>query len=181
MTPPVDDDRVLLVGFMGSGKSSVGRILARNLGWAFCDFDVEIRKRAGMSIPEIFRRHGERLFRTMEAAVGEELLKRNKVVLASGGGWPCSPGRMDALPSGTLAIWLSVSEDVLLSRVMRRKGSRPLLDVDDPAKQIHDLLKVREPWYAMAHWTLKGDDESPSELARVIQARMGIPLRPTES
>jgi shikimate kinase len=167
--------RVLLVGFMGSGKSSVGRSLAKNLGWAFSDFDHEVRKRAGMSIPELFRRHGERLFRTMEEAVGRELLQRRRAVLASGGGWPCMPGRMELLPPGTLSVWLKVREEVVLSRVMRRKGSRPLLDVEDPMSRIQELMRAREPWYAMADWVIEADDPEPVAIARMIQSRLREP------
>ncbi len=175
MTTITEYVRVLLVGFMGSGKSSVGRSLARSLGWSFCDFDHEVRKRAGMSIPELFGRHGEAVFRTMEESVGTDLLLRRRVVLASGGGWPCTAGRMDALPHGTLSIWLKVREDVVFSRVTRRKGSRPLLDVEDPRPRIQELMRVREPWYAMADWVIEANDLEPAAIARLIQARLREP------
>ena len=103
--------RVLLVGFMGSGKTQVGQALARRLGWQFRDFDQEVRFRVGLPIPEIFRQHGEARFREMEAAVGAELLKEEDVVLASGGGWPAGPTRMEALPPGTLSVWLKVTAE----------------------------------------------------------------------
>jgi shikimate kinase len=175
MTDPPEVLRILLVGFMGSGKSSVGRNLARRLKWGFVDFDTEVEKRAGMAIPSLFEKHGERLFRTMEESVGQEMLRRDRVVLASGGGWPCAPGRMASLPPGTLSVWLKVREENLLARVMRRQASRPLLNVVDPEARIRTLLREREPWYAMAHWTLEGDDHSPMALARSIAVRVEQP------
>ena len=96
--------RVLLVGFMASGKTRVGRLLAHRLGWSFRDFDSEIVSREGLSISEIFRQHGEGSFREMEARIGSELLGEDHVVLASGGGWPTGPGRMEDLPEGTLSV-----------------------------------------------------------------------------
>lgn len=78
--------RLLLVGFMGSGKTLVGQALARRLGWGFRDFDQEVKIRSGLPIPEIFRQHGEGHFREMEAQVGQEVLLDESVVLASGGG-----------------------------------------------------------------------------------------------
>jgi shikimate kinase len=181
MTSSPEVRRILLVGFMGSGKSSVGRNLARLLDWGFVDFDKEVEKRAGMSIPGLFERHGERLFRTMEEAVGQEMLRRNHVVLATGGGWPCAPGRMAPLPDGTLSVWLKVRPENIMARVMRRQGSRPLLNVPDPEARVRGLLEEREPWYAMAHWTLEGDDQKPGALARAIAVRVGRPMDPPES
>lgn len=172
-TPP---DRILLVGFMAAGKSAVGRALARELGWRFLDFDREIARSEGRSIPTIFRDDGEAAFREVEARVAADLLGRDRVVLASGGGWPCRPGRLDALPDGTLSIWIQVREDVLLERASRRKGKRPLLEVDDPAARIHELLAEREPWYRMADWTVSGNHGSPAQLARRIAARLKEPF-----
>jgi shikimate kinase len=181
MTSSPEVLRILLVGFMGSGKSSVGRNLARLLNWGFVDFDREVEKRAGMSIPSLFEQHGERLFRTMEEAVGQEMLRRKHVVLATGGGWPCAPGRMESLPDGTLSVWLKVRQENILARVMRRQGSRPLLDVPDPEARVRGLLEEREPWYAMAHWTLQGDDQKPGALARAIAVRIGRLTDPSQN
>ena len=94
-------ERVLLVGFMGSGKTRVGELLADRLSWAFQDFDRESESRLGLPIAEIFRQHGESFFRAEEKRVGEELLKGQQVVLASGGGWPIAPGRLTRRGEGT--------------------------------------------------------------------------------
>ncbi len=167
--PPL---RIVLVGFMASGKSSVGRALARELGWRFLDFDREIARREGRSVQAIFRESGEERFRELEARVAEELVAEEEVVLAPGGGWPCRPGRLDALPERTLSIWIRVGPDTVLARASRRKGARPLLDVTDPAERIDQLLEEREPWYRKADWTVSGDHGSPAQLARRIAARL---------
>jgi len=169
-------DRILLVGFMAAGKSAVGRSLARELGWRFLDADREIARIEGRSIAAIFREDGEAAFRELEARVTAQLLQEDRVVVASGGGWPCRPGRLDALPPGTLSIWLQVRDDVILERASRRKGQRPLLDVEDPATRIRELLAEREPWYRMADWTVAGDHGSPAQLARRIAARLREPF-----
>ena len=84
-------------GVHGERKNPVGKLLAERLDWSFRDFDEEIYSRVGLPIPEIFRQHGEGFFRDLEEGVGEELLQWSGVVLASGGGWPAAPGRMEGL------------------------------------------------------------------------------------
>ncbi|TVP42369.1 MAG: shikimate kinase [Gemmatimonadales bacterium] len=170
--PPEAPRRILLVGFMAAGKSAVGRALARDLFWRFLDMDREIARRAGRSIQAIFRDDGEDAFREMESRIGDELLARDGVVVASGGGWPCRPGRLDRVPPGTLSIWLQVRVEVIVERAMRRKGARPLLDVPDPEARVRELLAEREPWYEKADWTVSGDHGSPAQVARRIGARL---------
>ncbi len=139
--------RVVLVGFMGSGKTSVGRALARLLGWQFQDFDEAIEEEVGLAVPQIFEVRGEAYFRRVEERAGRRLLGLDKIVLASGGGWPTAPGRMDSLPAGTLSVWLRVSAEVAVERVRKGVGGRPLLDVADPLGEARRLLALREPYY----------------------------------
>ena len=103
--------RLVLVGFMGCGKSSVGRILARRLGWDFVDLDARVEKAEGRSVAAIFAESGEARFRVVEATEAEKALARDRVVLATGGGWAAQPGRLAALPEGTLSVWLRVSAE----------------------------------------------------------------------
>jgi shikimate kinase len=160
---------VLLVGFMGSGKTCVGRSLALRLGWTFHDFDTEICGRVGLSISEIFRQHGEGFFRDMEERVGEELLQERDVVLASGGGWPARPGRMEGVPPGTFSVWLEVPPRVAVERALKEGPTRPLLTGSDPFSQAKALLEEREPFYRKAAFTLDSCRSSPEELAEGIQ------------
>jgi len=173
--------RVLLVGFMGSGKTLVGQALARRLGWAFRDFDQEIRFRVGLPIPEIFRQHGEAHFRDMEREVGAGLLGETKVVLASGGGWPADVGRMDDLPPGTFSVWLKVTAEEAVRRVREEGPTRPLLAVSDPLARARNLLSEREPYYRKASWALDSQAGDPEELARRIEEEMDASGRRTVS
>lgn len=161
--------RVLLVGFMGSGKTLVGQALSRRLGWAFRDFDQEVKGRVGLPIPEIFRQHGEARFREMEAQVGARLLQREGVVLASGGGWASREGRLDVLPPGTLSVWLKVSPEEAVRRVREEGPTRPLLAVADPLALARELLEVREEHYQRADLTVDSESGDPETLARHIE------------
>ncbi len=160
--------RILLVGFMGSGKTAVGQALARRLSWSFRDFDQEIGSRLGLPIPKIFLHHGEDFFREMEERVGAELLLEEEVVLASGGGWPVALGRMETLPPGTLSVWLQVSAEEALRRVRKQGPTRPLLAVSDPLARARELLHSREAYYRKAELAVDSRRGSPEELARTI-------------
>ncbi len=152
--------RVVLVGFMGAGKTSVGRRLAGRLGWRFVDVDEAVERAAGVSVPEIFRRHGEARFRALEERTAAGIFEEDLVVVATGGGWGAHPGRLDTLPPGTVSVWLEVGAAEAVRRAAGRPGRRPLLDVDDPLEAARDLLRRRAPHYARA--TLRVDTEGHS-------------------
>jgi len=161
-------NRVLLVGFMGSGKTSVGRTLADRLGWRFIDFDNAIEKAAGASIPELFEKRGEQYFRSLEATVSERLLSEMRVVLGSGGGWGSVPGRLTALPSGTDSFWLRVSAPTAISRTAEEPGARPLLDRDDALREASRLLAMRDPIYGQARWAVDTEHSSVEDVTSRI-------------
>ncbi len=173
--PPAPLARVLLVGFMGSGKSTVGRALAGALGWAFADFDDEIAEAEGMPVPEIFRVHGEGYFRQVEARVARRLLMRNEVVLASGGGWAAVRGRLDEVPPGTETFWLRVSAEEAVRRAAEKPGSRPLMAGDAPLKRAVALLRERESFYRAAGAAVdtgqRSVDDVTTEILRVLSER----------
>ena len=156
--------RVLLVGFMGSGKTQVGQLLAQRVGWSFRDFDQEIRARVGLPIPDIFRQHGEGFFREVEERIGAELLLERDVVLASGGGWPAALGRMEELEVGTLSVWLQVTPEEAVRRILKDGPTRPLLAVPDPVAKATELLKERELFYSKAHLALDSSEIRPDEM-----------------
>lgn len=144
-------DNVVLVGFMGAGKSVCGRLLARRLGRCFVETDDMIVSRAGRSIPEIFRADGEETFRRLEAETLEALRLKSGDVIATGGGLPCRDGHMDALRALGTVVWLRGDLAVQLERA-GRIGGRPMLD-RSPA-EIEALYRSREPHYARAHLTI---------------------------
>lgn len=164
--------RVLLVGFMASGKSTVGRAVARRLGWAFLDFDEEVERRRGASIAEIFEVDGEAAFRELERGVGVEALRESNVVLASGGGWPVPEGRLESLPEGTLSVWLQVDPGTALARALAQGNSRPLLDGPDAELSAHALSTERKSAYARARLHLDTVGTSPETLAIAIVDRV---------
>ena len=155
---------------MGSGKSSVGRELARALDWRFVDFDAAIAEEEGRSIPEIFRGMGEAHFRKAEERVGSRLLREARVVLASGGGWAAEPGRLDAVPPGTETFWLRVSQEEALRRVASGSGARPLLAVTDPEEAVARLIAEREPHYARAGSVVDTDGRSVEDVTGEVLA-----------
>jgi shikimate kinase len=162
--------RVLLVGFMGAGKSSVGKRLAHSLGWRFLDFDEEIEREAGATVVEIFERFGEDRFRVLEARVGNRLLDTDEAVLASGGGWPASPGRLRGVPAGTATVWLHVSVDEALRRADSHPLTRPLLLEEKSRERASKLLAERTPFYASATWRVDTEGSTVEDVtARILQ------------
>ncbi|HXD98136.1 MAG TPA: shikimate kinase [Candidatus Acidoferrum sp.] len=143
---------VVLVGFMGAGKSVCGRLLARRLGRCFVETDDMIAVRDGRPIPEIFRQDGEDGFRRLEAEAVEALRLKSGEVIATGGGLPCREGRMDALRELGTVVWLRGDLAELLARA-GRSGARPMLNSRTPA-EIEALYRSREPYYARAHLTV---------------------------
>ncbi len=141
---------ILIVGMPGSGKSSIGRRLAPKLGLDFFDADAEIIKAAnGMTIPEIFAKHGEAEFRSLEARVIGRLLDARSSVIATGGGAFMNPDTRAAAKKKSVSIWLKADIPILLRRV-KRKNDRPLLRGDDPESVLKRLLSEREHTYAEA-------------------------------
>jgi shikimate kinase/3-dehydroquinate synthase len=148
---------VVLVGMMGSGKSSVGRRLARTLGLPFADADVEIEHAAGMSIPEIFAKHGEPEFRVGEKRVIARLLAEGSKVLATGGGAFMAEDTRSGIAASGISVWLKAEPDVLMRRV-RKRSNRPLLKTPDPEGTLRRLLDERNPTYALADVTVVSRD-----------------------
>jgi shikimate kinase len=148
----LDKRSVVLVGMMGAGKSSIGRRLAARLGIPFVDADTEIESAAGMSIPEIFEKHGEPYFRSGEARVIARLLDSEPSVLATGGGAVMDPRTRELIAEKGISVWLNADVDVLMKRTKRRTD-RPLVD------KIKDLLPLREPFYAQSIIVIRSRDE----------------------
>jgi shikimate kinase len=145
---------IVLTGMMGVGKSSIGRRLAARLGLPFVDADLEIEKAAGMSIADIFARHGESDFRSGEARVIARLLEGGQQVLATGGGAVMNADTRAAIKAKGVSIWLRAELEVLMRRISKRKHERPLLQTADPEATLRNLLAAREPIYAQADLTV---------------------------
>ena len=162
---------IVLVGMMGAGKSSIGRRLASRLGIPFIDADTEIESAAGMTIPEIFEKHGEPYFRAGEARVIARLLENGPQVLATGGGSVMDAQTRALIGEKGVSIWLKADIDVLLKRTKRR-NDRPLVE------KIRDLLPLREPLYAQSDIIIQSRDEPHDtiidEIMGELPKRLGL-------
>jgi shikimate kinase len=159
---------IVLVGMPGSGKSSVGRRLAHRLGLNFVDTDSKIEEAAnGMSIADIFAKHGEPEFRALEARVIARLLESEPSVIATGGGAFMNTDTRRRVGERAISIWLSAEIPLLLERV-RRKQNRPLLRSDDPEGVLRKLLSEREADYARADITVISRDIPHEEVVDTI-------------
>ena len=175
-TPRADVRAIALTGPMGSGKSAVGRALARALGWPFVDADEAIVERAGKPIAAIFADSGEAAFRQLERETIADLLEQRPLVLALGGGAFLDPEtRARCLAPGCLSVYLATRPETSWRRIRAGNGpARPLLQVDDPLEQLRSILEQRRPLYEQAHLTVCTDERSVPELVRGILERAGI-------
>ncbi len=156
---------IVLVGMMGAGKSSIGRRLAGRLGIPFVDADGEIESAAGMTIAEIFAKHGEPYFRAGEARVIARLMENGPQVLATGGGAVMDQHTRDLIRIKGISVWLKADLDVLLKRTKRR-NDRPL------AEKIKDLIPLREPVYAQSDIIVQSRDEPHETIVDEIIAAL---------
>lgn len=162
-----------LIGFMGTGKSSVGRLVADQLRFEFLDTDELIESRAGKTINEIFAQNGEPSFRALECQLVEELAARTHTVISTGGGLPVNPANLTSLKQHALVVCLWSSPEKIFERV-REQSHRPLLHDPDPLARIRTLLAVREPFYKQADVLLNSELRSVREVAQqvMLQFRM---------
>jgi shikimate kinase len=156
-----------LIGFMGTGKSSVGRLVADQLHFEFLDTDELIEKRASKSITAIFAQDGEPAFRELERQLVVELAARTRTVIATGGGLPVNPTNLGSLKQHALVICLWASPEKVFERV-RNQTHRPLLHEPDPRAKIRALLAAREPFYRQADVLLNSEFRSIREVAQQV-------------
>ena len=162
---------VVLAGFMGTGKTEVGRILAHRLGHVLIDVDDEIEKEQKMKISDIFREYGEPAFRDIESAVIKRLAEREGVVISTGGGAVLRQENMDVLRNKGVIVCLTASARTIYDRT-KRSSDRPLLKVDDPFARIKELLAFRQPYYEKADIIIDTEGRSPMKVADEIISGM---------
>ena len=165
-----DHRNIVLVGFMGAGKSVCGRLLARRLGRCFVETDDMIVAGDGRPIPEIFQRDGEERFRQLEAEALDLLRLKSGEVIATGGGLPCRPGRMDALKALGTVVWLKGDVRAFVERA-GRAGDRPMITgrSDDEVETLHHQ---REPYYAQADVIVETDGLGVDQVVNRIVAAL---------
>jgi shikimate kinase len=169
-------DNIILVGFMGAGKSVCGRMLARRLGRCFIETDDMIVASEGRSIPEIFREEGEPRFRQLETDTLESLKLKSGEVIATGGGLPCREGRMERLRELGTVVWLDGDVRELHERASRI-GNRPMLDGRSMA-EVEELYRARQPYYRRAHITVDttgiGADQVVARILSALRERHAV-------
>lgn len=171
---------VFLVGPMGSGKTAVGRRLARRLGYGFVDSDAVIEERTGVDIPFIFEKEGEAGFRQREREVIDELTRRPGIVLATGGGAVLAAENRAHLAQRGTVVYLEASVDQQLART-RRSRTRPLLQTADPCARLAELMVVREPLYReIAAITVRTDGRKVGAVAEEVADRLRAVAAGTE-
>jgi len=160
-------ERVVLVGFMGSGKTTVGAELARLMGWTFLDMDMRIEELAGMSVAEVFRTRGEPAFRAAELRLAREIATLRGHVVAAGGGAFAQPDTRESLSAGALTVWLDCDFETVMRRVGRGEG-RPLAS---NRATMRKMFGERQSAYRLADLTVDASPEA-AEVAR----RIGLAL-----
>ena len=161
---------------MGTGKTTVGRLVADILNFEFLDTDEQIQAKTGRTIADIFAKDGEVAFRALESDVVLELSKLKNTVISTGGGLPTNPENLARLKSYALVVCLWSSADKIWERV-RHQPHRPLLHGPDPQKKIHDLLAIREPFYKQADVLINTDIRSVREVAQQVVLQYKLATR----
>ena len=161
-------DRIYLVGFMGAGKTSVGRSLAAQLGWAFVDLDAEIERSQKMTIRDIFQKSGEAHFRQIERENLKRLSARPRVVIALGGGATVDPDNRLVIDATGISVWLNVAFETAARRVSM-DGTRPLFKDPEHAER---LYQNRLPIYKLARIHVLDDNRPPADIAGEVATRL---------
>ncbi len=176
-------ERIVLIGFSGTGKTTVARLLAQKLGWTAADSDEEIERHWQTTIPTIFRDHGESAFRSSERAILSRLLSQRGVVIATGGGAAIDPAAWDDNMLGresTLVVALDASPEKILARLQQQKVEqgkaveRPLLEAADPLERIRFLKATRQSAYDAAHLTVSSNGVTAATVAEELAAVVGV-------
>ncbi len=158
---------IVLTGFMGTGKTEVGRLIAKSLGYTFVDADTEIELQEKMPITEIFKRFGEPYFRDIESQVIKKLSEMEKVVISTGGGAVLREENIKNLRKKGIIICLQATPETIYERT-KQDTSRPLLQVENPLQRIKELLEIRQPYYEKADIMIDTDNKTPEEIAQEI-------------
>jgi 3-dehydroquinate synthase len=166
--------KIVLTGFMGTGKTSVGKELARKLGYEFIDTDTLIEQKEGVPISIIFKKKGEEYFRALEQTMIKEVSQIRNVVIATGGGVIKNKKNVENLGRRGIIVWLKADPEIILKRVMTEGGKRPLLDVKEPLQEINKLLAERLKLYEQADTFVNTNYITPRETAGEIMEMLAL-------
>ena len=173
---------VIIIGFMGTGKSSVGIRMAQRLHYQFVDMDREIERLTGMSVADIFRRCGETRFRSEEKLLARKLAGRSNLVIATGGGTVLQPENIDVLEENGVVICLEAAPEDILQRVSRKKGTRPLIKKGLELHELEEMLGQRAGYYQRAPYHIytsgRGLEAVVQEIMDILRDENIVPVRP---
>jgi len=160
-------NNVALIGFMGSGKTTIGKILADKLNYSFADSDQVIEEKQGMAISDIFKRFGEGYFRQLEEETIRDLLENNRIVISTGGGSVMNQALFEYMKSNAWVVHLNASIDTLWNR-LKNCTNRPMLYHKQPRRRMEELYKKRYPIYQKAHYSIQTDGKTPMDIVSEI-------------
>jgi len=160
---------IVLTGFMGTGKTTIGKELSKVLNMKLVDIDAEIEKAQKIKINEIFRMYGERYFRDIETDMIKKLSKGKNIIISTGGGAVLRDENMEALKENGIIFCLNASTETIMKRTARSED-RPLLKVENPKEKIGEMLSCRRPFYEKAGIMIETDCKSPLEIVQEIMA-----------
>ncbi len=158
---------IFLVGFMGAGKTAVGKVLAGKTGFEYRDADKIAETKAGMTVTEIFAARGEEGFRELESEILASLAKGERQVVSTGGGAVMRPANIETMKNGGVIVYLKASPETIWERVKHSK-TRPLLQVENPFETVKELLSKRAHLYELADAIVATDGQTPAEIAGEI-------------
>ncbi|MGE5396659.1 MAG: shikimate kinase [Chitinophagales bacterium] len=166
------EKNIVLIGFMGTGKTSIGMRLARTLKREFVDTDREIETLTGMNVFTIFKKYGEVRFRSEEELLTKKLALRKRLVIATGGGMVLNPHNLEILSENGILICLQADPATILNRVKKKKQARPLLGKEVTLERIVELLEARKDFYSRANIVVNTSGLSPDEIVAEILTKL---------
>jgi shikimate kinase len=167
--------KLFLIGYMGSGKTTTGKKLASKLNFEFIDLDTFIETEYKKTIPDIFKQEGEEAFRSKENNALKKLLAKNNIVIACGGGTPCYYNNMELINNNGISVYLKLSIDSIVSRLLNAKDKRPLIDgksENELKSFVMRQLEKRERVYNKAKYTVKAKDLDIEELTKFLKSEL---------
>ncbi len=159
---------IVLIGFMGTGKSTIGQRLARRLGMVFVDTDREIEAITGMTVAEIFKKHGEKRFRSEEKLLARKLAQKQGLIISCGGGMPLDPENMELLGANGIIVRLKADPLDVWARVMKKRRVRPLIGRNLTLEGLKAMMAERERYYQCAHFTVDTSADGIEEAVNKI-------------
>ena len=162
-------NNIVLVGFMGCGKSTVGKLVAEQLHFTFCDTDTLVEQRENTTVSEIFADKGEQYFRTLERTVISEISAENGLVIATGGGAVMNPENAENLRKTGFVVFLDITPEAVLKR-LENDTTRPLLMREDKASAVTELIAKRKPFYTnVAHVVINAENDLDATAKQIIE------------